>query len=302
MVGRAVARALQHERPDIKLFAPGSRELDLTDATATEAFFFDQNDDLVVIHCAAKVGGIQANINDPTGFLYENLLMNCNVIHAAAQAGVRYLVNLGSSCMYPKDFSDVLKEEHLLAAPLEPTNEGYALAKLAGAKLCEYYNRQFSTCFKTIIPCNLFGPFDHFDPVSSHLIASALLKLHQAKRDGVPRVAIWGDGTARREFLYVDDLARFIVLSLARLDAFPDYLNVGYGEDFTVLEYYAMAREAVASDVDFVFDPSKPVGMKRKLMDSSRAQQLGWKPATPVHEGIRKTYEFMLRIEREGTL
>lgn len=302
MVGRAITRAVVIERPEIDLLAPGSHELDVLDTKKTEAFLYEHRTDLVIIHCAAKVGGIQANIDDPTGFLYENLRMNLNVIHGASRAGVRYLVNLGSSCMYPKDHSEVLKEEHILTAPLEPTNEGYALAKIAGAKLCEYCNRQFSTCYKTIIPCNLFGPYDHFDPVSSHLVASALLKLHRAKQGGMPSVEIWGDGTARREFLYVDDLARFIVSSLERLDDFPDYLNVGYGEDFTVRDYYTMASDAVAYGVDFVFDRSKPEGMRRKLMDSSRARDLGWKPVTPIHEGIRKTYEFLLEGEKEGNI
>jgi GDP-L-fucose synthase len=253
-----------------------------------------------VIHCAAKVGGIQANINDPVGFLYENLQMNLNVIHGAFKAGIKYLINLGSSCMYPKDYSELLKEEYLLAAPLEPTNEGYALAKLAGAKLCEYCNRQPSTRYTTIIPCNLFGPYDHFDPVSGHLIASALLKLHKAKQNGSSSVEIWGDGTARREFLYVEDLARFIVSSLDRLNNLTDYLNVGYGKDYTVFDYYKMAAEAVGYDVKFIFDPPKPAGMKRKLMDSSLACGIGWKPKTSIPEGMRRAYDFFLQTEEEN--
>ena len=299
MVGRAIKKVLLKERQDIDILAPGSKDLNLLNAKETETFLFDNRADLIVIHCAAKVGGIQANINDPIGFLYENLQMNLNVIHGASGAGIKCLINLGSSCMYPKDYSELLKEEYILAAPLEPTNEGYALAKLTGAKLCEYCNRQLSTRYITIIPCNLFGPYDHFDPVSSHLVASALLKLRTAKHDGAPSVDAWGDGTARREFLYVEDLARFIVSSLDRLEDFPDYLNVGYGKDYTVRDYYEMAAKTVDYDVEVVFDHSKPAGMKRKLMDSSRAHELGWRPETSILEGMQKTYEFLLQVEKE---
>jgi GDP-L-fucose synthase len=269
-------------------------EMDLTDQAAASEFLRAEKPDFV-IHCAAKVGGIQANIADPVGFLTENLRMNANVICSALEAGVRHLIYIGSSCMYPRDYMNPLKEEYLLAAPLEPTNEGYALAKIAGAKLCEYCNAQYGTFYKTLIPCNLYGPGDNFKPGSSHLIPAAIDKIHTAKAGGEKQVVIWGDGTARREFLYVEDLADYICRCPERIEELPDYLNVGYGRDYTVLEYYSMAAEVIGFDGEFVLDASKPVGMTMKLLDSSRAGAYGWNPTTPPSEGMEKTYRHYLR-------
>lgn len=269
-------------------------DMDLADARAVEDFVADQQPEYV-IHAAARVGGIQANIADPVGFLVENLDVNTSVIRACLRCGVRNLVYIGSSCMYPRDYKTPLREEYILAAPLEPTNEGYALAKIAGAKLCEYCNRQYGTNYKTLIPCNLYGPGDKFGPDSSHLIAAIIDKIHAAKTAGARTVEIWGDGRARREFLYVDDLAEYVCACLAFLDKLPVYLNVGYGRDYTVLDYYRMAAEVMGFEGEFVFDKSKPIGMTVKLLDSTRARGHGWNPHTTPRDGIARTYEYYLR-------
>lgn len=294
MIGRAVLRALEKNRPDAEVLAPNSTQVDFRDAQQTRNYLQREKFDLVV-HIAAKVGGIGANVADPVGFLVENLLINAHLIEAAHQSGVRDLLYLGSSCMYPKDFRQPLREEDLLAAPLEPTNEGYALAKITGAKQCEYHNTQHGTHYKTLIPCNIYGPYDRFDLRFGHLVASAIMKVHQAKQTGAGSIEMWGDGSVRREFLYVDDLAEFIVAMCPRLSELPDYLNVGYGEDHTVLEYYRAAQQAVGYECDFDFNLNKPVGMIRKLMDSSPAKALGWNPPTTVPEGVTKAYDWFLQ-------
>ncbi|MCE5324018.1 GDP-L-fucose synthase [bacterium] len=268
-------------------------EINLTDSCAVTDFLSLEKPDCIIL-CAAKVGGIQANIADPVHFLAENLSINLNVICSALHAGVRNLIYIGSSCMYPRDYKTPLKEEYLLAAPLEPTNEGYALAKIAGAKLCEYCASQYGVCYKTLIPCNLYGPGDKFDPASSHLIAAVIDKLHRAKTDGKSSVEIWGDGSARREFLYVEDLADYICRCIGQLDETPAYMNIGYGEDFSVLDYYKIAAEVIGFDGEFTFDISRPVGMSTKLLDSSRARLRGWKPSTTLYDGILKTYQYYL--------
>ena len=221
------------------------------------------------------------------------------MISSALDAGVQHLVYIGSSCMYPKDSETRLKETDLLTAPLEPTNEGYALAKISGAKFCEYCSRQFGVDYKTLIPCNLYGPGDHFGPVSSHLIAAIIYKIHNAKAKGEDTVTIWGDGSARREFLYVEDLGDFIHNCLDFIDKLPGYLNVGYGKDYSVLEYYTVAAEVMGWEGEFVYDPSRPTGMAVKLLESSRAYAYGWNPKTAPAEGILKTYEYYLSREKE---
>ncbi len=296
MLGRGL---LATAPAQIEILAPPSQELDLMKYPDVLAYLQQHPVD-VVIHAAARVGGIQANIEDPAGFLYENSIVNLNVIHAAAEVGISRLINLGSSCMYPRDHTNPLREEYLLAAPLEPTNEGYALAKLIGAKLCEYYNRQRGTHYKTFIPSNLYGRFDHFDPRRSHLVPAVLLKLHQAKLSDAPEVVLWGDGSARREFLFADDLCRFIWDSLDRLAALPTYLNLGYGTDFSVLDYYQRGKKVVGYRGDFVFDLTKPVGMNRKLLDSSKATALGWRPLTDLETGMTQAYNYYLSTQSES--
>ena len=297
LVGSSVVRSLK-ARGYGNLLLRTRSEVDLTDATAVNELMRDESPDVVIL-TAGKVGGIQANVADPVNFLVDNLRINNNVICAALNAGVKHMLYTGSSCMYPKDYRNPLKEEYLLAAPLEPTNEGYALAKISGAKLCEYCGRQYGVNYKTLIPCNLYGPGDHFNPGSSHLIAATIDKIYKAMAGGRRTVEIWGDGSARREFLYVDDLADFICDCLESIDRLPDYLNVGYGKDHTVLDYYKSAAEALGYDGEFVFDMSKPVGMATKLLDSSRAYEFGWNPKTSPIEGIRNTYDYYLNREKE---
>jgi len=299
LLGSAIARQMTAAGYE-GLLVRTRQELDLTDDAAVSEFFRAEKPDVAIL-CAAKVGGIQANIADPVGFLAQNLRINTNAICSALEAGVRHLIYIGSSSMYPRDYMNPLKEEYLLAAPLEPTDEGYALAKIAGAKLCEYCNSQYGTLYKTLLPCNLYGPGDNFRPGSSHLRPAAIDKLHRAQASGERQVVIWGDGTARRELLYVEDLADYVCRCLNQLDALPDYLNVGYGRDYIVLEYYRMAAEVIGFDGEFVFDTSKPVGMTMKLLDSSRAQAYGWNPRTTPSEGIEKTYRYYLTHVVEGT-
>jgi len=291
MVGQAIQRANRDAKHEHRLIAPPRHELTLSDGDAVSRFIRERSVE-IVIHCAAKVGGIAANIEDPTGFLEENLAINLGVVTGAHSAGITNLLFLGSSCMYPKDFGEVLSEDDLLAAPLEPTNEGYALAKIVGAKHCEYLSRQFGLAFRTIIPCNLYGPGDSFDDHSSHLVAACIKKVWNANQHQVDEVGIWGDGTARREFLYVDDLARFILDKCLDPAYLPQNLNLGFGRDYSVTDYYETARELVGYSGAFRYDLERPVGMKKKLLDSTRAQEIGWNPGTTLRDGMAETLKW----------
>jgi GDP-L-fucose synthase len=286
MLGRAVASAMTGQGHVVH--APGSKDYDLRDRGAVNALFASRKFDAVV-HAAARVGGIQANIANPYAFLVDNLLINTNVIDAAVEAGVEDLMFIGSSCMYPKDYANPLREDYILEAPLEPTNEGYAISKIAGAKACEYLARERGLNYRTIIPSNLYGPNDAFDPGKSHLVAAAIAKTALAIKQGDTTIQIWGDGTARREFLFIDDLAGFIAQWIDKLRDLPQTLNVGAIEDHTVTEYYQVIAEALGYGGSFSYDTSKPVGMQRKLMDSSRAVALGWTPKTTLAEGVAIT-------------
>lgn len=288
MLGRVLSRIAAAEYPEITLFTPSRSELPLTDANAVREYYAGHDFD-AVIHGAAQVGGIAANIKDPIGYLVENLRMNDAVVMGAYEAKVPNLVYLGSSCMYPKDYRQPLVESDILAAPLEPTNEGYALAKITGAKLCEYISRTSPLNYKTLLPCNLFGCEDHFGSVSSHLIAAVVTKMVDAVKNNDDVVTIWGSGKARREFLFVDDLARFILANLKRLNEFPPYMNLGYGEDFSIDEYYRMVGEIVGYSGQYEYDLSKPEGMMRKLVDSSLANTHGWQVQTQIHEALVQT-------------
>lgn len=300
LLGRAVRRVVAARGTDWELDAIGSADLDLLDQLAVRAWFESRRYDLV-IHAAATVGGIRANIAHPTGFLAQNALMNTLVIEEARRSGVRNLLFLGSSCMYPKDLGRLLSEDTMLTAPLEPTNEGYALSKILGTRHCEAIAHEYGLAYRTIVPCNLYGPDDHFDSERGHLVASALLKIHRAKLEGAESVVIWGDGEAKREFLYVDDLADFMVAHADRLDTLPPMINVGVGDDHTVNEYYAAAAEVVGFTGRFEHDLSAPVGMRRKLMDVSRATALGWTAKTPLIDGMRAAYRGMLaQLERNA--
>lgn len=293
MVGR---NFLEH--PQIEAYtilAPRSQDIDLRDFKAVCAYFEVHRPDMV-IHAAGKVGGIQANMREPVGFLLENLDMGRNIVWAARQAGVRQLLNLGSSCMYPRNHSDPLREEMVLKGELEPTNEGYAIAKVATAKLCEYVMREDASYqYKTIIPCNLYGRYDKFDPAHSHLIPAIIHKLHLAKHNEGQAVDIWGDGNARREFMYAGDLADALVRAVENFQELPVTMNVGLGHDYTINEYYQAVAEVVGYQVGFTHDLSKPVGMARKLVSVERQLSWGWKARYSLHQGIEKTYNYYLK-------
>ena len=266
------------------------KNVDLTDQIRV----FEEFESLkptTVIHAAAKVGGIHANIANPAEFLNENIVLDSNVIMGAFKSGVKNLVYVGSSCMYPKDFRQPLNESDILAAPLEPTNEGYAIAKIAGSKLCEYLSREYGVNYRTIVPSNLYGPEDNFNSKSSHLVAACILKVHEAMRDRREFIDVWGDGSARREFTYTRDLAEWLLENLGRLDTWPPLVNLGSGKDYSVNDYYELAMAAVGYRVELVHDLNKPSGMKQKLMDSSFAREnLAWDPKTSIEDGMAFTY------------
>ncbi|ERP97420.1 hypothetical protein Q669_25915 [Labrenzia sp. C1B10] len=294
MVGKNL---LAHERPDnLEFIAPDSSKLNLLDFYQTEAFLKREKPDIIV-HAAGVVGGIQANIASPVRFLTDNWNMGSNLITAARSAGVPQLLNIGSSCMYPKDQDTPLKEAQVLSASLEPTNEGYALAKCAVARLCEYIVRETPEFqYKTIIPCNLYGRFDKFDPAVSHLVPAVIRKIHQATVAKNKTVEIWGTGEARREFMFAEDLADAVVFFLGKFEKLPNVANVGVGKDFTINEYYEITSNVIGYSGKFTHDLTKPVGMKRKLLDVSLQSEMGWKPKTSLNDGIRQTYEYFLSL------
>jgi GDP-L-fucose synthase len=292
MVGRNFLDACA--RRGLPVLAPSRRDLDLLDAGATAAYLGMHRPD-IVIHAAGRVGGIQANIAAPVAFLTENWAMGQNLVLAARAAGIPSLINLGSSCMYPADSPDPLKEEQILSGALEPTNEGYAIAKCAVARLCQYVSREDGRfAYKTIIPSNLYGPHDSFDPARSHLVPAIIHKLHQAKMSGAETVEIWGTGEARREFLYAGDLAEALIAAVGDFDSLPDLLNIGTGRDVTVNEHYAIAAEVIGWQGRFVHDLEKPAGMRRKLLDVSRAAAWGFRAKTSLSEGIALAYQYYL--------
>ena len=278
MVGRAMRRLAPQVAPHLTLLAPDRATLPLDDRAQVAAWIADHRID-AIIHAAARVGGIQANIDDPTGFLADNLRLADAVLMGAHQAGVGRLVNLGSSCMYPRDWRQPLVEDDILAGPLEPTNEGYALAKITAARLCQAVAAQYpGRIWRTLIPCNLFGPEDHFGAASAHLVAAAITKVLVARRDGADTVEIWGSGRARREFMAADHLARFVLGGLGDMDRWPAVMNIGAGRDHSVTEYYRMIADVAGWRGRFVHDPARPEGMMAKLMSSDRARAQGWRP------------------------
>lgn len=293
MVGRNL---LEHPSLDqFEVLAPGSRELDLRDFGSVQTYLQQHQPDMIV-HAAGKVGGIQANMREPVGFLLDNLDMGRNIVWAAHQTGVKRLINLGSSCMYPRNHSEPLSEEMVLKGELEPTNEGYALAKVVTARLCDYVMREDASFqYKTLIPCNLYGRYDKFDPAHSHLVPAIIHKVHQAKQSGQATVEIWGDGTARREFMYAGDLADAILRAINSFDTLPTYMNVGLGHDHTINDYYQAAAEVMGYTGGFVHDLSKPVGMARKLVSVERQQAWGWSARHALRDGIEKTYNYYLK-------
>lgn len=300
MLGQSLQRLAPQVAPDLSLIAPGRTELNLTNRASVARWLADHPVD-AVIHAAARVGGIQANIADPVGFLAENLAMNEAVIMAAHQAGVGRLVFLGSSCMYPRDYRQPLVEDDILAAPLEPTNEGYALSKITGARLCDYISRQYpNRAYRTLIPCNLFGTGDHFGSAASHLIAAVITKIVDARDNGADQVQIWGSGCARREFLDVDHLSRFILTRLPDLGDLPQMLNIGAGRDHAIDDYYRMVADLAGWSGCFTHDLGKPEGMMAKLMSSDRAMAIGYQPPADITPDLARAIAAYEAISRAG--
>ena len=293
MVGRNL---LEHPAArDWDILSPTSAELNLMHAADVDAYIREKQPDLIV-HAAGKVGGIQANMAEPVAFLDCNVMIGRNLIMGARAAGVKRLINLASTCIYPRAAPNPLKEEVILTGELEPTNEGYAIAKLVALRLCQYIRREDPTfVYKTLIPCNLYGPHDKFDPAASHLVPAVINKVHAAKLTGAPTVEIWGDGSARREFMYVGDLADAIFKAAADLDDLPDLMNVGVGADHSINEYYEAVRRVIGWTGDFTHDLARPVGMKQKLCDTAGQTRWGWQPATLLDAGIEKTYQHYLK-------
>lgn len=299
MVGGAILRRLQAQGAET--ITRTHAELDLTDQRAVATFMATERPDAVIL-AAAKVGGIHANNTYPADFIYENLMIQSNVIHQAFAHGVRRLLFLGSSCIYPRMAPQPMREDALLTGTLEPTNEPYAIAKIAGIKLCESYNRQHGTDYRSVMPTNLYGPGDNFHPSNSHVLPALLRRFHEAARDNLPTVTIWGTGTPMREFLHVDDMAEasLFVLDLPRdvydanTEPMLSHINVGTGTDVTIRELATLIAEVTGFTGDIAFDTTKPDGTPRKLMDVSRLAAMGWTARTGLRDGIAETYRWFL--------
>jgi GDP-L-fucose synthase len=297
LVGSAIVRALR-KRDCTNIITRTHAELELTDQEQVRSFFAAEKIDEVYL-AAARVGGIHANNTYPAEFIYDNLMVQANVIDAAWRSGVNKLLFLGSSCIYPRLAEQPIKEEYLMAGSLEPTNEPYAIAKIAGIKMCESYNRQYDTDFRSVMPTNLYGPGDNYHPENSHVIPALIRRFHEAKVNGADKVVIWGTGTPRREFLYVDDMADACVhvMQLERsvyekhTTPMLSHINVGTGEDVTIREVAEIIRKAVGFQGAIEFDASKPDGTPRKLMNIAKLTSLGWRPGMRLGEGIKETYE-----------
>lgn len=296
MLGRSVVEQFQLLHPADKVVGVGREDLDLRDIDKVHALIAQEKPDAVV-HAAAKVGGIGWKLAEPTAFLTDNLVMDAAVITSALDAGVSELVYIASAAVYPAAYERPYIEDDLLTGKLEPVNEGYALAKTAGIKACEYASKQFGVSFRSVLPSNLYGIYDHFDPDNAHLIAAALGKVHRAKRDESPTVEVWGDGTARREFTYSVDVATWIAQRIGRLDELPPMLNLGFGTDHSIAEFYEIAKQVVGYDGELVFDTSKPSGVPRRLINSTLAAAYGWSPKTGIFEGMTKAYKDFLSRE-----
>ena len=293
MVGGAVLRALKR-RADVRLITADRQQLDLRDEKAVENFFSDHRPDACVL-AAAKVGGIAANSADKVGFLYDNLRIQNAVIGAARATDTERLLFLGSSCIYPKLADQPIREESLLTGPLEPTNDAYAIAKIAGLKLCEFLNREEGRAYISAQPCNLYGPGDNYHPTSSHVIPGLIRRLHEAKQSGAGETVLWGTGKPLREFLYVDDLADALVFLLENYSE-PSLINVGSGEEVSIRDLALLVAEVVGYKGELKPDPSRPDGTPRKLMDSSKIRALGWRSETSMRVGLRKAYADFLYV------
>ncbi|MSU47469.1 MAG: GDP-L-fucose synthase [Lacunisphaera sp.] len=299
MVGGALVRRFQRE-PGVTLLVKTRAELDLSSQAATAAFYAAEKPEAVIM-AAAKVGGIHANSSYPAEFLFENLAIATNAINGAYRAGVKRLLFLGSSCIYPKLAPQPMTESSLLTGPLEPTNEAYAIAKIAGLKLCEYYRRQHGVLYHSVMPTNLYGPGDNYHAQNSHVLPALIRKFHEAKEAGRTVVVAWGSGTPKREFLHVDELAEACAF-LLKLSNLPDLVNIGTGTDVTIKELTELVAQVTGFKGRIAWDATKPDGTPRKLMDVSRLTALGWKARVGLREGIEKTYASYLVEQTAGTL
>ena len=292
MVGSNIiehSSASKHE-----ILSPTSKELDLLDAESVQNYICVNKPDMI-IHAAGIVGGIQANMAQPVKFLVDNMQMGLNILMSAKACSVKKFMNLGSSCMYPRDAKNPLSEELILKGELEPTNEGYALSKVASTRLCEYINREDeSYLYKTVIPCNLYGKYDKFDPEHSHMIPAVIRKINDAKKQNKASIDIWGDGLARREFMYAADFADFVYYAIDHFESMPQNINVGLGHDYSINEYYQKIADVVGYQGSFTHDLSRPTGMQQKLIDDTKLKEFGWQHQTSLEQGIQKTYDYFL--------
>jgi GDP-L-fucose synthase len=292
MVGRNLLENDGITRHDI--LKPASSELNLLNFNDIQTYLKKTEPDMI-IHCAGKVGGIQANMKDMYAFFTDNALIGINLVKAAKEHGIKKFLNLSSSCTYPRNYHNPLKEEYILKSELEPTNEGYALAKLSVLKMCEYISREHPEYqYKTFIPCNLYGRWDKFDESNSHMIPAVIKKIHNAVISGLLEIEIWGDGTARREFMYASDLASCIAKAIENFESVPYIMNAGLGFDFSINEYYEAIKKILEYKGSFVHNVFKPVGMAQKLLDTHLQTKWGWKPQITLEQGIKSTYQFFL--------
>ena len=299
MVGSALVRAAE-QRGYSDVLQPLSRDLDLSNQAATHAYLAEHRPDEVIV-AAAMVGCIHANSTYPADFLYKNLMIASNAIEGAYQAGVQRLLFLGSTCIYPKFAEQPIKEESLLTSALETTNEAYAIAKISGLKMCEFYRRQYGVCYHSAMPTNLYGQGDNYHPQNSHVLPALIRRFHEAKRDGLPEVAIWGSGTPLREFLHADDAAAGI-LHLLQIEGPPDWVNLGCGIDISIVDLARLVMKTVGYEGELTFDTSKPDGTPRKLTDISKIKATGWAPKIPIEEGVPMAYQSFLDEQAAVTL
>jgi GDP-L-fucose synthase len=292
MVGRNIVE--HHVATKHEILSPTSKELNLLNALSVQDYININKPDMI-IHAAGIVGGIQANMAQPVRFLVDNMQMGINILMSAKTCGVKRFMNLSSSCMYPRNAQNPLSEDLILKGELEPTNEGYAIAKVASTRLCEYINREEgSLLYKTVIPCNLYGKYDKFDPEHSHMIPAVIRKIDNAKNQNNESIDMWGDGLARREFMYAGDFADFVNYAIDNFDNMPQNINVGLGHDYTINEYYQKIAKAVGYQGGFIHDLSRPTGMQQKLIDDTKLKEFGWGYQTTLEQGIQKTYDYFL--------
>ena len=294
MVGRSICESLKASKH--QLIKPSKAELNLINSDEVENFLNKFRPE-IIIHAAGVVGGILANMAEPTRFFYDNLQIGLNLVTKSEKFGIKNFLNIASSCMYPRNVENPLNEDLILSGDLEPTNEGYALAKISIERLCKYIaseNKEFK--YKTLVPCNIFGKYDKFDPEIAHMLPAIINRMHSAKKNNINVIKIWGDGKARREFMYSEDLAEAIWFCLNKIDKLPQTINIGMGEDHSIEKYYSAVSEVINLDCKYEYDLSKPIGMKQKLLDSSQINKLGWKPKFTLREGIKLTYEYFISL------